>query len=483
MIFEQEPRFVDLDNRKNRKTYQISNELLEKKHKAIFNNIDLSNKTVLDIGSCLGASGFWCLKNGAKHYTGIEVQNNYCELSNMILHDHFDNEKFLIINDDALSFIKQSSIKYDIVIACGVIYAFLDIFEILREISSISNDVLIIESFYPTNMKHKMDSIIQIKNGMMNLSDIDAGTVADVSFPSPIAIYKILKKNGFILNREITVDKIHDVFDVYNTMVKINDFNLSRRFILEFKRTNIYELDCSQQLIDKKYNKESYINVENKYGDLLDDNKNKWSFEDPLIVKSFQKIAHTNIPNYEKVIDKCISLAKKYLDKNAKIIDVGSSLNYTLLKFYNSGYKNLYGVEKSKEMIQNAVKIPNIDIINSEVFPKNESFDMIIANWVLHFIDDRRKYLSDIFNSLNDNGIFILSEKIHTDNNIIDLYHDFKRSMGVTEEEIKNKHNMLKGVLVTYPLEWYIDVLREIGFKDLTIIDSEFCFVTILAKK
>ena len=60
-------------------------------------------------------------------------------------------------------------------------------------------------------------------------------------------------------------------------------------------------------------------------------------------------------------------------------------------------------------------------------------------------------------------------------------YYDFKRKMGVSEEEIVRKEEAIEGVLKTKPLEWYFDTLNEAGFKNVDVIDAPYCFATLIA--
>ncbi len=46
-----------------------------------------------------------------------------------------------------------------------------------------------------------------------------------------------------------------------------------------------------------------------------------WKF-DGKNAGNFQKIAETNIPDYERVIDLCVSVAQKRYSQNEPIIDV-----------------------------------------------------------------------------------------------------------------------------------------------------------------
>jgi hypothetical protein len=194
-MFELEPRFVDLDNRRNRKIYPISITSLNKKHSAILPSSLIKDKSILDLGSCLSATGFWCLKNGAKHYTSVEIQKDYVDLANKIFKDHFDSSTYLILNKNLKTFLLENKEKYDIVLLLGCIYAFSNIFEILELVCNTSNNLIIIESRYPKGIKNINDSFIEFCSiGPMNLANVDKGLNSYGSYPTPAAIKNIFVK-------------------------------------------------------------------------------------------------------------------------------------------------------------------------------------------------------------------------------------------------------------------------------------------------
>lgn len=122
-------------------------------------------------------------------------------------------------------------------------------------------------------------------------------------------------------------------------------------------------------------------------------------------------------------------------------------------------------------------------LIESEKFPTEHGpFDVVIANWVLHFIKDRKQYLEDIKKSLNPNGALILTEKVLGSQLANDLYHDFKRRNGMTEEQIEEKKQRLEGVLIPYPVDWYINELTAMGFQSVEVINVNTVFVTFLVR-
>lgn len=209
----------------------------------------------------------------------------------------------------------------------------------------------------------------------------------------------------------------------------------------------------------------------------------RWKF-DGAVANHFDNIARRHIPNYEKVIDKCVHIAGTAFagDKHVKIIDVGSATGYTMHRFISEGYTQVWGVEASPHMKERSMHPDNV--ILSDTFPARYGpFDMVLANWTLHFVPDREAYIKSIFESMTDRGVCIISDKMRTSPFLVNRYHDFKRSQGVSDEEIAEKARLITGVLVPFPLEWYIQTLRAVGFSNVEVFDADWCFASILCVK
>lgn len=210
-----------------------------------------------------------------------------------------------------------------------------------------------------------------------------------------------------------------------------------------------------------------------------------WKFDDD-VARRFDEIARTNLPHYEVVIQKCLTVAQQaFPDKgNARIIDVGSALGHTMEVFLAAGYEHVYGVDYSKAMLAQSRVQENL--IHSATFPKEKGpFDLVIANWTLHFITEEKKrteYLRDIRESLSPSGILILSEKMASTPLVHNQYTVFKRNNGISDGAIAENTAAVKGVLVSYPLSWYVDALEKSGFTSIEAIDAEWCFNTFLCR-
>jgi hypothetical protein len=106
-----------------------------------------------------------------------------------------------------------------------------------------------------------------------------------------------------------------------------------------------------------------------------------------------------------------------------------------------------------------------------------------LANWTLHFVKDKAQYLQDIYDSLTPGGYLILSDKTTQSDIVKNLYYDFKRQQGLSEEYIKEKEQKLIGVMHSVSAEWYLKQLRLTGFATSDIINSDRGFVTFLCVK
>ena len=206
---------------------------------------------------------------------------------------------------------------------------------------------------------------------------------------------------------------------------------------------------------------------------------NPWRF-DSQVAETFVDHARQHIPGYERVIDKSVNLLRRTIDYNDAVIDIGCATGHTLKKLAEVGFTNLHGVDNSDSMLS---RIPtNLATLTcSDRLPTNTQYRAVIANWTLHFVRDKISYLKDIYTQLEPGGYFILSEKTHNQGTMLDLYHDYKRSQGVSDQEIQNKAQAVRDVMFIDSQQWYLDTLSRTGFQDITVIDADWCFTTFLA--
>ena len=166
----------------------------------------VKDRTILDFGSALGAMGHYALLNGAKHYTGIEIQKPYIEKSKELLSKYHTNWDIKETFDDK---------TYDIVLACGSIHGFFDIFGILRKLCSLSNQYVILETHNPNTDKQPM---ISFQEGRMVKNDGEEYKNYNglETLPNKVAIDLIMLSNGFREDRRLFPKPILGSHDAYN---------------------------------------------------------------------------------------------------------------------------------------------------------------------------------------------------------------------------------------------------------------------------
>jgi tRNA (cmo5U34)-methyltransferase len=206
-----------------------------------------------------------------------------------------------------------------------------------------------------------------------------------------------------------------------------------------------------------------------------------WQFNRE-IAANFVNHAEQHIPNYHQVIDQCVDVCDSYKDDLIKIIDVGCATGETIRRLHHHGFKNLHGVDNSQDMLELCPDIATY--FCSDTFP-DENFDVVLANWTLHFVKDKLSYLQSIYDHLNKNGTLILSDKVSKDPRAIKFYHDLKRKNGVTDQGIEKKAIQVKDVMFLESVEWYLDTLKSLGFSqnNIHITNAHWCFATIVAFK
>ena len=64
-----------------------------------------------------------------------------------------------------------------------------------------------------------------------------------------------------------------------------------------------------------------------------------------------------------------------------------------------------------------------------------------------------------------------------------EIYKEWKKIMGFTDEEINSKTKSLKGFLDPFSSRGNLSMIKRAGFKDFSVIGKFICFEIILAIK
>jgi len=219
---------------------------------------------------------------------------------------------------------------------------------------------------------------------------------------------------------------------------------------------------------------------------------------DESVASVFDDMLNRSVPFYEENIDLIIKIVDSYSEAGSRVIDLGSSTASLLLEIERKVNSELHliGIDNSSAMIKQAQK--KIEALNSKVelfegdiieFNYPEA-DIIILNYTLQFIRpiEREKLLQKIYNSLKDDGILIITEKVISsepklNKKLIDIYYNFKKSQGYSEYEIVQKREALENVLVPYTEEENRKLFKSVGFSHTETLFRWVNFSTFIAIK
>jgi len=469
-IFEEHLEFINLDPRSRRSRQTVTAESLYKRTAAIVPPDMVDSCHVLDLGCALGAMGHFALSAGCRSYTGVEVSEYYTNTSKQILSKYWQKEQFNIVHQDIEEFLDiaiAEGKRWDYVIAAGILPGFIDCASLLKKISKVTkNHVVIDTNNWP--IVHDTYGLIAVSPIEPMNNPIDA-TASDsiISIGSKITIKAmdmIFETCSFLNTGTFKPEKILHSDDVYNTIDTMIDGKGPRRIIVRYSRVNFHKETIQSKLLS--------IND-------LQKNTNQWQFNEE-VANRFEQEALTNIPSYKTVISKCVELAKVYVPKDAPIIDVGSAIGYTMQQFNEAGFTNVLGVESSQPMI-NKSYMPD-RVVFGNTLPTGH-YRMVMANWTLHFIEDKISYIKDIYNSLDFGGFFVLTEKTLQSVTVKDQYRAFKLNNGLSASYVDQKEEQLKTVMHIKPVDWYLRNLRLTNFSTVDIIHADLGFVTFLCVK
>jgi len=218
---------------------------------------------------------------------------------------------------------------------------------------------------------------------------------------------------------------------------------------------------------------------------------------DQEVADVFDDMIDRSVPFYKENLNLSINIVKNYLKNNDKVLDLGSSTATFLINLAKlNPTLTLTGIDNSSAMIQKAQKKAkafgvNINFIEDDFLNANFSKNkLIIANYTIQFIRPikRETLIKKIYNSLEKNGIFLMSEKLISEDKklnkiLIDEYYNYKKEKGYSEYEIAKKREALENVLIPYSELENREMLSNAGFKHIEIIFRWCNFATFIAFK
>lgn len=222
---------------------------------------------------------------------------------------------------------------------------------------------------------------------------------------------------------------------------------------------------------------------------------------DQNVVDVFPDMLRRSIPGYENTIAMLGVFARRHMQPDSNVYDLGCSLGAATLALYQQQPCNpihYIGVDNSQAMLDQCrlhvdKHMPNADITlfcediqNTEI--KNAS--VIVLNFTLQFLppESRQALVDKLHTGLNTGGALIISEKIEFpslehQHLFTEIYHDFKRANLYSDMEISQKRTALENVLITDTPEQHLERLHNSGFKQAYQWQQNLNFASFVAIK
>ncbi len=219
---------------------------------------------------------------------------------------------------------------------------------------------------------------------------------------------------------------------------------------------------------------------------------------DEAVASVFDDMLSRSVPFYDEVRKLVISLILAEQADGKKVLDLGSSTAKFLLDLHSKmdTKMQLKGLDNSQAMLDRAeqkcqafganIALEFADMITYDY----ENEDVVVSNYTLQFIRpmQRLELVKRIYDGMNDDGVFIFSEKVvfddkKLDKQMIDTYYDYKKEQGYSEYEIAQKREALENVLIPFTIKENIQMCKDAGFKSVDTVFQWANFVTFVIKK
>lgn len=230
---------------------------------------------------------------------------------------------------------------------------------------------------------------------------------------------------------------------------------------------------------------------------------------DEQVVAVFPDMIDRSVPGYALIVPMIGQLARRYVQADSTVHDLGSSLGAVSLAVRNGlrgktglGDTRIIATDNSPAMVTRFRELlaangtgdlgqmpidPRLgDIRDIEI----RDASMVVLNFTLQFlaIEERDALIKRIAQGLRPGGVLILAEKVCFGEPLeqedqTQWHHDYKRLQGYSEMEIAGKRTALEEVLKTESEATHRARMEAAGFSRVTRWFQCFAFCAWLAEK
>jgi tRNA (cmo5U34)-methyltransferase len=209
-----------------------------------------------------------------------------------------------------------------------------------------------------------------------------------------------------------------------------------------------------------------------------------WTF-DSEVAKSFDDMLSRSIPDYEPMRLAVSRLAAEIVSGRSEpeILDLGSSRGETIARLGDGPLGNrarFTAVETAPAMLEvlrdRFEDEENVDVLDLDLrenYPAGR-FDLVLAVLTIQFVpvEHRPRLLAEIRSSLDEDGGFLLVEKVigpsrRIDDLLVAAYYGLKADNGYSFEQIQTKRRSLENVLVPLTAAANEQLIAAAGFSEI----------------
>ena len=222
-----------------------------------------------------------------------------------------------------------------------------------------------------------------------------------------------------------------------------------------------------------------------------------WSFGGD-VCQTFDYHVQRSVPLYHETHSLIVDLAKHFIRDHGRVYDLGCStgtLSRRLAEQYQHENISIVGVDSELEMQQLATdrsrNFQQIEYICEDVSTFSlQVADFVVCLYTLQFVPKKQRpvVIKRIYDALRPDGGFVFAEKVRRRDEQLDamhrqLYYEFKRRQGYSDEEIRAKDRSLEGVLNPMFEDENRDMLSNAGFGRVDTLCQHSCFQVWFAVK
>lgn len=240
---------------------------------------------------------------------------------------------------------------------------------------------------------------------------------------------------------------------------------------------------------------------------------------DDEVASVFDDMARRSIPLYGPthavVAQLCVVHLRSRKDPKdtPRILDLGCSTGRFFLSLYNTlgalpddekrqSMWQLVGVDSSKAMLDLAAEnVPYATLLEHDatelLFDAQcddplfgpSTYDVVNMSYFVQFLPVavRQAFYASVYRVLKPGGLLIVSNKDDVDPRYSDsfdnIYMDFRRHHGYSDEEIRAKTRALQDVMATTPYSRTVAQMYDVGFGHVQEVSRYLHFSTVIATK